>query len=73
MQPFGHGFSDGGEINLFCLFGGAELIVPENVEIKINAFCLFGGISDKRNNPGGAKSASVTVNGFCIFGGADIK
>lgn len=66
-------FSDGGEINLFCLFGGADLIVPENVEIKINAFCLFGGISDKRNNPGGAKSASVTVNGFCIFGGADIK
>lgn len=47
--------------------------MPENVEIKINAFCLFGGISDKRNNPGGAKTASVTVNGFCIFGGADIK
>ncbi len=66
-------FTDGGEINLFCLFGGAELIVPEDVELKFNALCLFGGISDKRNNPGGAKSATVTVNGFCLFGGADIK
>ena len=63
----------GTKCNLSCLFGGADLIVPENVEIKINTFCLFGGISDKRNNSGGAKTASVTVNGFCIFGGADIK
>lgn len=66
-------FTDGGEINLICIFGGTDLIVPESVEIKINAFCLFGGISDKRSNPGGEKTASVTVNGFCLFGGADIK
>ncbi len=66
-------FSDGGEINLFCLFGGAGITLPENVEIKINALCLFGGITDKRHAKDGEKTATVTVNGFCLFGGAEIN
>lgn len=67
-------FHDGGSIDVFCMFGGADIIVPENVEIKINAFCLFGGISDKRNIKSSTeKNAKLTVNGFCLFGGADIK
>lgn len=61
-------------IDLLCVFGGAELIVPDNVDIKVNAFCLFGGISDKRalKNTEGEK-ITLNINGFCIFGGADIK
>ena len=67
-------FKKDSRIDLFCLFGGADIIVPEDVEIKINAFSLFGGISDKRavksrSNP----TAELTVNGFCMFGGADIR
>lgn len=61
-------------IDILCLFGGAEIVVPEDVTIKINTFCLFGGISDKRaiknENDG---SVTLNINGFCIFGGADIK
>lgn len=61
-------------INLLCVFGGAEIIVPKNVTIKSNAFCLFGGISDKRAlEPSNAANDVITINGFCIFGGADIK
>ena len=67
-------FKGRGHIDVFCLFGGAEIIVPENVEIKINAFSLFGGISDKRIIKDNVeKTAELTVNGFCLFGGAEIK
>lgn len=65
---------NGSRLDLFCAFGGADIIVPENVNVKINTFCLFGGISDKRaSKPAGEDSVTLIINGFCIFGGADIK
>lgn len=65
---------DGSQINLMCVFGGAEIIVPENVNIKCNTFCLFGGINDKRTiKPTAQENITLNINGFCIFGGADIK
>lgn len=65
---------DGSQVDLMCAFGGADIIVPENVNIKINTFCLFGGISDKRNIKSIPNDAiTLNINGFCFFGGADIK
>ena len=65
---------DGSQLDLFCAFGGADIIVPENVNVKVNTFCLFGGISDKRTIKYVDKDGvTLTINGFCIFGGADIK
>lgn len=64
---------DGSEIDLLCVCGGAEITVPENVEIKTNNFCLFGGISDKRPQRNIDNPIKVTINGCCIFGGAEIK
>lgn len=65
---------DGSQIDLMCAFGGADIILPENVDIKINAFCLFGGISDKRAvKPSSCERVTLNINGFCLFGGADIK
>ena len=65
---------DGSQLDLFCAFGGADIIVPENVNIKVNTFCLFGGISDKRTiKPVDKDGVTLKINGFCIFGGADIK
>lgn len=67
-------FEEKSQIAVFCLFGGVDIILPENVSVKINAFCPFGGISDKRRiNENVVKNAEVTINGFCMFGGADIK
>lgn len=65
---------NGSQLNLLCAFGGADIIVPENVNVKINTFCLFGGISDKRvTKPTDKSAVTLVINGFCIFGGADIK
>lgn len=65
---------DGSRVDLLCAFGGADIIVPENVNVKVNTFCLFGGISDKRVIKDTYKDAiTLNINGFCLFGGADIK
>ena len=65
---------DGSQLDLFCAFGGIDIIVPENVNIKVNTFCLFGGIDDKRLIKDTSKdNVTLNINGFCIFGGADIK
>lgn len=65
---------DGARLKLLCAFGGADIIVPQNVNVKINAFCLFGGISDKRVITGKSEdNVTLNIDGFCIFGGADIK
>jgi len=65
---------DGSQLDLFCAFGGADIIVPENVNVKVNTFSLFGGISDKRTIKSVDKDGvTLAINGFCIFGGADIK
>lgn len=65
---------DGSRLNLLCLFGGADIFVPKNVNIKINTFCFFGGISDKREiSETGPDNVTLNVNGFCVFGGANIK
>jgi len=62
------------QVELFCMFGGADILVPENVNIKINTFCLFGGIADKRKIKNDTESSTTLhINGFCLFGGADIK
>lgn len=61
------------QLDVFCLFGGAEIIVPENTEVKINTFSLFGGVSDKRAvTKSEEPDVVLTVNGCCIFGGVDI-
>ena len=66
--------TNGSRVDLMCAFGGADIFVPEDVNIKVNAFCLFGGISDKRAIRRVTEdSVTLNINGFCIFGGADIK
>lgn len=65
---------DGGQIDVFCAFGGVDIIVPKNVNIKVNTFCLFGGTDDKRSvKTADENSVTLKVNGFCLFGGIDIK
>lgn len=65
---------EGSCMNLICIFGGADIVLPENVSVKNNVFCLFGGVSDKRApKVSNDESPTLTINGFCIFGGADLK
>lgn len=65
-------------IDVFCLFGGMKLIVPEGWTVKIRVMSLFGGFSDKHRfkmpestmDQGGS---TLIIKGTVIFGGGEIK
>ena len=59
-------------INIRVLFGGIDILLPENVKARVNSAALFGGVSDK-TNPKIQNDITVYINGFCMFGGVDIK
>lgn len=59
-------------INVTSVFGGVDIKVPANVNVKVQSTSLFGGIDNKvkkytENLP------TIYVKAFCLFGGADIK
>jgi predicted membrane protein len=64
-------------IDVFCLFGGMKLIVPEGWTIKIRVMSLFGGFSDKHrykiSEPSNDQASQLIIKGTVIFGGGEIK
>ena len=55
------------------IFGGIEIIVPEDVNVKITSSSIFGGVSDKRKNKVTDSKITIFIKANCIFGGIDIK
>ena len=65
-------------INVCCVFGGTDILVPEDVKVQVKSNSIFGGVdnkvkSSKKDKTEGKKKATIYVNATCIFGGADIK
>ena len=58
-------------IQATAIFGGIDIFVPENVNVKVDSFNIFGGASNKsHSNP---EAPTIHVNAICLFGGIDIK
>lgn len=63
-------------IDVFCMFGGSTLIVPENWNVKVDVVAILGGFSDKRYvRPDTAMDIGkeIIIKGFVMFGGGEIK
>ncbi len=60
-------------IELFCLFGGTEIFIPENWEVSMNTTTILGGFDDDRKSYGDEKVGTLHIKGFVMFGGGDIK
>ena len=59
-------------INATSVFGGIDILVPNNVNVKVKSNSLFGGVDNKvktynENLP------TIYVKGFCLFGGVEVK
>ncbi len=65
--------TDGAVLNISSVFGGIDILVPPDVNVKISAGSIFGGVSDKRTTKPVNGAVTLYVTGNCIFGGADIK
>lgn len=62
-------------VDVFCMFGGSTIIVPENWNLKVDVVSIFGGFSDKRyKKPENLEvGKEIVIKGFAIFGGGEIK
>lgn len=60
------------EINVFCLFGGVEVLVPEGAEVQNRALAVFGGSSAKGTTPVPG-APTVILRGFVGFGGVEAR
>lgn len=64
---------NGAVINACCIFGGIDILLPDNVNIKVSSSSIFGGISDKNHKNRAENAVTLYINGTCMFGGMDIK
>ncbi len=60
-------------INASAVFGGVDIIVPKDYNVKIESNSIFGGVSEKRGFVSVANAPTVYINATCIFGGVDVK
>lgn len=62
-------------IDVFFMFGGSTIIVPENWNVKVDVVSLFGGFSDKRYRKPETIDVGkeIVIKGFAIFGGGELK
>ncbi|MGM9639884.1 MAG: LiaF transmembrane domain-containing protein [Faecousia sp.] len=60
-------------IDACSVFGGIDIYVPEDVNVKITSNSIFGGVSNKRKKQKTEGGVTVYINGSCIFGGVDVK
>lgn len=59
-------------ISACAIFGGVDIFVPENVNVKVKSTSIFGGTSDKTKHEN-ETAPVVYVDATCIFGGVDVK
>lgn len=59
-------------INATSVFGGIDILVSDNVNVKVNSTAIFGGVDNKIENNSDNKK-TIYVNATCLFGGVDVK
>ena len=55
------------------IFGGVDIILPDDVNVKINSNSILGGVSDKNHRAAVPGAVTVYINATCMFGGVEIK
>lgn len=60
-------------INATSIFGGIDILIPEDVNVKINSTSIFGGVSDERKNKMKDAKYTIYVNVTAMFGGVELK
>ena len=60
-------------ITASAIFGGIDIYVPDNVNVKISSNSIFGGVSEKKHRPAVQGAVTLYINATCMFGGVEIK
>jgi hypothetical protein len=60
-------------IDMFCMWGGIEIRVPEDWTVESQIVPLMGGVEDKTRPPQAATAHHLTLRGVALMGGIEIK
>jgi predicted membrane protein len=60
-------------IDVFVMWGGIEIRVPEDWTVVSRIVPLMAGVEDKTRPPQGATTHRLTLRGFALMGGVEIK
>ncbi len=60
-------------IETVSIFGGNDILLPDNVNVKTEAVSIFGGIDCKKRVAENSSFPTVYIKSTDIFGGTDIK
>jgi hypothetical protein len=60
-------------IQAFTIMGGIEILVPDDITVRVHGFGLMGGFDHKASGDGPPGAPVVTINGFALMGGVEIK
>ncbi len=60
-------------IDVFAMWGGIEIRVPEDWSVSNRVMPLLGGVDDKTHPPPGAAAHRLVLRGFAIMGGIEVK
>ena len=60
-------------VNATSAFGGIDILVPDNINVKVNSNSIFGGVSEKNHRTAVQGAVTIYINATCMFGGVEIK
>ena len=61
-------------LDAYAVFGGVEVLVPEDWEVVNHSVAIFGGLGDhRRHPPGGSDTKTLIIEGVAVFGGLEVK
>lgn len=63
-------------LDVFVLFGGCDIRVPSDMNVKVKVTAIFGGFSDERkviNENEENDGKELIIKGLVLFGGGEVK
>jgi hypothetical protein len=60
-------------IHIVAIMGGAEIIVPEDANIRVTGIGIMGAFDHSGEGGGTPDGPMITVNGVAFMGGVDVK
>lgn len=59
-------------IKAFAMFGGIDIIVPDDVKVKLKSGFIFGGFDDERKDVTGKGKYTIYIDAAGGFGGVNV-
>jgi hypothetical protein len=59
-------------IQVIAFMGGVEVIVPDDITVRVTGFGFMGGFDHRGGHEGPPGSPVLTVTGFAMMGGVDV-